>query len=270
MNTGDIVRIGPVSRIAFANGVIDFSGASHAAEVVRLYATILGREPDEAGMINWNDHMAHGMSLAQVAEGFFSSNEFITRFGGLTNEALVVNLYWESLGRLPDTAGMAVQLGALDAGLSRAQLIANFVQSPEAARKFEASHPGGLWVRDSNATVVGMAYDAVFDRTPDAVGLAFWTGKLARGELTARQLVEAIADSDEFRAHHAHQDDVAYVTSIYRSTLEREPDPEGLAHWVDHLAQQRMDRIDVVLLIGMSDEQREQFMQHPHGDAFLG
>jgi hypothetical protein len=267
---GNMVWTGPVARIVFANGHIAFSGASPAAEVVRVYATILGRSPDEAGLVNWVDHMAHGMSMAAVAESFFGSTEFITRFGGLTNEALVVNLYRETLGRLPDASGLTHQVAAINGGLSRAQMIANFVQSPEAVALFEASHQGGIWVRDSNATLVGMVYDAVFDRAPDATGLAFWTAKLASGELALRSFVASIADSDEFRARHANEDDYAYVASIYRSALEREPEGNGLAFWVEHLANHSMDRIDVVLLIGISDEQKAGFTQQPHGDAFLG
>jgi hypothetical protein len=266
---GNLVWIGPVGRIEFSNGHLDFSGSAQAAEVVRVYATILGREPDAAGLINWTEHLQHGESLAQVAEGFFGSAEFIARFAGLSNEALVVNLYREALGRVPDASGLAHQVAAIDAGLPRAQLIANFLQSGEAVARFEASHTGGIWVQNSNATLVGMAYDAVFDRAPDPVGLAGWTAQLASGAMSVRGMVAAIADSDEFRARHAQEDDRAYVASVYHSALEREPDPEGLANWTEYLAKHVMDRVDVVMLIGLSDEQKLQFSQHPHGDAFF-
>ena len=268
--SGEMVWVGPVTRIAFANGAIEFSGATDAAEIVRLYQTILGRPPDAEGLVHWVDHMQHGMPLAQAAEGFFGSQEFISRFGGLTNEQLVVNLYREALGRQPDAAGLAYQVAALNTGTSRAQLIANFVESPEAAAQFEAKHPGGIWVRDTEATIVAMAYDAVFDRAPDGIGLPFWSEKLSKGELSIRQMVQSIASSDEFQARHAHEDDAAYVASIYRSALEREPEADGLAFWVDHLAHHRLDRVDVVMLIGLSEEQKAQFTHQPHGDAFLG
>jgi hypothetical protein len=270
LTSGEDVWVRPVTSITFANGMIDFSGASEAAEVLRLYQTILGRAPEAEGLVYWTDHLRHGMTLAQVTESFFGSTEFITRFGGLTNEQLVVNLYREALGRLPDAAGLAYQVAALDGGVERAQLIVNFVTSPEAARQFEANHPGGLWVRNTEATTVSMAYDAVFDRAPDGAGLPFWTQKLLTGELSVRQLVESIANSAEFQTRHASEDDAAYVASIYRSALEREPEPGGLAFWVDQLTSHRMDRVDVVMLIGLSEEQREQFSQQPHGDAFLG
>lgn len=266
---GAVVSLGAVSRIAFSNGAIEFSGNTPAAEVVRLYATVLGREPDPAGLVFWNDHRLDGLSLAQVAQGFFNSPEFITRFGGLTDETLVVNLYREALGRLPDAAGLQFHVTALQHGLARAELIANFVQSPEAAQRFEALHPSGLWVQDSRATLVGMAYDAVFDRAPDAEGLRYWTANLASGAIDLHGLVSAIAASAEFQNRHAGESDAEYVASIYRSTLEREAEPAGLSYWTDMLAQQRMDRIDVAMLIGISEEQRQQFLQHPHGDAFL-
>ena len=270
MPGGDSVWIGPVARIAFANGAIEFAGQSHAAEIVRLYATVLGREPDSEGLVFWHEHTQHGLSLAQMAQGFLNSPEFTSRFGGLSNEALVLNLYREALGRAPDAQGMAFQLDALQHGLSRAQLFANFVASPEAAQRFEVLHPHGVWVRDAEATQVAMAYDAVFDRAPDPTGMAFWTAKLASGELDMRGMVAGIANSAEFQARHAGETDAEYVASIYRSALEREPEAGGLKFWVDLLAQHTLDRIDVVMLIGVSEEQKAQFLQHPHGDAFLG
>jgi hypothetical protein len=205
-----------------------------------------------------------------MTQGFFNSAEFTSRFGGLSDKALTQNLYREALGRAPDPQGLEHQLSALHAGLSRAQLFANFVASPEAAARFEALHPHGVWVRDVAATQVAMAYDAVFDRAPDATGLPFWTGKLSSGELDIRGMVAAIASSTEFQARHAQETDTEYVASIYRSALEREPEPAGLHFWVDLLAQHVFDRIDVVMLIGLSDEQQAQFRQHPAGDAFLG
>ncbi len=269
LSGGDSVWIDPVARISFANGAIEFSGQSQAAEVVRLYATVLGREPDSEGLVFWHEHGQHGLGLAEMAQGFFDSPEFISRFGGLSNETLVLNLYREALGRLPDAQGMQYHVDALHHGLSRAQLFANFVASPEAATRFETLHPHGVWVRDAEATQIAMAYDAVFDRAPDAEGLSFWTSKLASGELDVRSLVSSIANSAEFQARHAWETDLEYVASIYRSTLEREPDQGGLQFWVDALAQHRIDRVDVVLLIGMSQEQQTQFLHHPSGDAFL-
>lgn len=269
MPDGQSVWIGAVSQIHFANGAIEFSGTSFAAEIVRLYATVLGREPESEGLVFWNEHREHGLSLAQIAQGFFDSNEFITRFGGLSDEALVVNLYREALGRTPDAGGLAYQVAALHNGVSRAQLIANFVASPEAAARFEQTHPHGVWVRDVEATQVSMAYDAVFDRTPDADGLAYWKAKLVSGQMDMRSMVASIANSAEFKSHHAQETDAEFVASIYRSTLEREPEPAGMQYWTDLLAQHKVDRIDVVLLIGISPEQQQQFLHHPTGDAFL-
>jgi hypothetical protein len=266
---GDSVWIPPVARIEFQNGHIDFAGESQAAEVMRVYGTILGREPETSGLTYWVEHMQKGLTVAQVAESFFGSPEFIARFGGLSHQALVTSLYREALGREPDAAGLAFYVARLDAGQDRGQIIANFVQSPEAAHNFEAKHPAGIWVANSYATMVGMAYDAVFDRPPDQAGLAFWTPKLASGALGTRDLIQAIAGSAEFQARHAQENDYDYVASIYRSALEREPEPAGVAYWVQHLASHTLDRIDVVMLIGLSPEQQESFARHPVGDAFL-
>jgi hypothetical protein len=266
---GAVVSLGAVSRIAFSNGAIEFSGSAPAAEVVRLYATVLGREADPAGLVFWNDHRMNGQSLVQVAQEFLNSLEFNVRFSGLTNEALVTNLYRGALGRMPDAEGLQFHVAALQHGLSRAELVANFVQSPEAAQRFEALHPSGLWVQDSRATLVGMAYDAVFDRAPDAEGLRRWTADLASGATDLHGLVSAIAASAEFQNRHAEETNAGYVASIYHNALERGAKPAELSYWTDMLAQHRLDRIDIAVLIGTSEEQHQQFLQHPHGDAFL-
>jgi hypothetical protein len=268
---GESVWVAPVTRIDFLNGHIDFSGTSNTALVVRTYATLLEREPDGPGLTYWSERLGEGAtSVAQMAEGFFTSKEFITNFGGLTNAALVTAIYRHALGREPDAAGMAYYVGVLNAGQTQAQTFADFVLSPEAARLYEASHPAGVWVANSHHTLVGMAYDAVFDRPPDLPGLVYWSGRLASGDLTPQGMVEAIARSGEFQARHAHETDAEYVASIYSSALEREPDAEGLAYWVSQLSQYGMDRVEVVMRIGFSPEQERNFAQHPHGDAFLG
>ena len=268
-SSGETVWVGPVLRIDFLNGHVDFDGYSDAAEITRVYATLLARAPDSEGLAYWVEQMGHGLRLASVVESFFNSPEFMTRFGGLTHEALVVNLYREALGREPDSSGLAYHIGTLRDGLPRAQVIVNFIESDEAARNFATSHPAGVWVPDNAKTLVGMTYDAVFDRAPDAEGLAYWAARIGSGT-EVRTLVQEIANSPEFQARHAHETDTEYVASIYRSTLEREPDAEGLAYWVGQLTSHARDRIDVVMLIGISDEQRAQFSQQPHGDAFLG
>jgi hypothetical protein len=123
---GDSVWIPPVARIEFQNGHIDFSGESQAAEVMRVYGTILGREPETSGLTYWVEHMQKGHTVAQVAESFFGSPEFIARFGGLSHQALVTSLYRQALGREPDAAGLAFYVGASMPGKPRADF-ADFV-----------------------------------------------------------------------------------------------------------------------------------------------
>jgi hypothetical protein len=267
LNTGKTVWVGPVDRLQLGDGHITFDGHSDAAEVVRLYATMLDRNPDQAGLVFWSGKMAQGTDLLDAIKGFLNSAEFITRFGGMTDKQLVSALYREALGREPEAGGLAWHVQNLAHGASRAETIKNFITSDEAAKNFEAEHPGGLWVPDPHARLVGMAYDAVFDRAPDAGGLKYWAEKLAAGT-DVRQLVEAIATSTEFQNRHAAESDAAYVKSIYFSALERNPDEGGLAYWTKMLANHTVDRVEVVLLIGLSDEQAASFKHEPTGDAF--
>ena len=57
--------------------------------------------------------------------------EFREKYGSVDDARFVGLLYANVLGRAPDAAGMAYQLGALQGGLGRAQLVVNFSESPE-------------------------------------------------------------------------------------------------------------------------------------------
>jgi hypothetical protein len=108
--------------------------------------------------------------------------------------------------------------------------------------------------------MVGMAYDAVFDRPPDQAGPGL-SGRPSWPAATWERaiIIQAIARSAEFQARHAQENDYDYVASIYRSALEREPEPAGIAYWVSsYLASHTLDRIDVVMMIGLSPEQQRK------------
>lgn len=104
----------------------------NAAEVARLYPTVLGRMPDPIGLAGWTAMLDAGTrSLAQVTEGFMGSQEFQARYGATSNDDFVRLLYVNTLHRQPDPAGLAGWTNALNAGSSRADVVVGFSESVE-------------------------------------------------------------------------------------------------------------------------------------------
>jgi hypothetical protein len=267
MKDGTDVWLPPINLLRTGDGELHFNPAGAVAQVIRVYQAVLDRPPDLDGLLFHVGRIAAGAGITDVAESFVFSPEFVARFGGLTNEQLVTALYQVALGRAPDPGGFAFHVGQLNAGMSRGEKIAQFVASPEAADIFGAANPGGVFVPNPHAARIAAAYDAVFDRPPDPGGLAFWSGLLAGGEATNRDLIAAIAQSAEFQGRHAGSSNAAFVTSIYDSALERLPDAGGLAYWSGLLDSGALDRIEIVLQIGLSPEAMGHFAL-PNGPAF--
>ena len=107
-------------------------GDAGAAEVARLYDTVLGRLPDAAGEAGWTQAINSGsMSLLQVTQGFVASTEFQAVYGALNDSNFVQLLYQNTLHRPADTAGLTGWTNYLAGGGSRAQVVLGFSESAE-------------------------------------------------------------------------------------------------------------------------------------------
>ena len=126
---------------AYANGTPletikqSLIGSGEATQIVdplvRLYQAAFGRLPDDAGLNGWADALRAGASLHDVAAGFVGSDEFLARFPNSSSgdqTAFITALYQQTLGRAPDADGLA---GWLASGLSPADLLIGFSESPE-------------------------------------------------------------------------------------------------------------------------------------------
>ena len=118
----------------FSDGV--WAADPVAVDVMRYYETVLDRLPDAGGLLYWIDVREHGLTLPQMADAFTGSAEFGARYGALSNEGFVEQLYLNSLDRPGEGEGLAHWIGALDAGaLSRAEVVAGFAFSLEMTTK---------------------------------------------------------------------------------------------------------------------------------------
>jgi hypothetical protein len=176
-------------------GTLDNTGFVNA-----LYQNVLGRAADASGSAFWTGALASGTSRAQALASFSESAENKTDTAPLLakglwaadpNAASAARLFYATLGRAPDAAGLSYWTTQLESGgttlLKEADL---FVTSAEFT-----SHYGNL----DNAGFVNLLYHNVLGRAADAAGLAAWTTQLAQG--TSRtSIVLSFSESTELKA----------------------------------------------------------------------
>ena len=130
-------------------GIWDRSEA--AAEVARLYDTVLGRLPEETGLMFWKEALEAGRAtLDEVADDFATSREFRDTYGATTNRQFVDALYRNSLDRAPEQAGQDFWTAGLDAGVARLEVVLAFSESAEhvalTAGRVQSEVPGEFGV----------------------------------------------------------------------------------------------------------------------------
>lgn len=97
-------------------------------EVAALYSAIFNRAPDQAGLNNWVNLIQGGASLSQAADGFVQHPVFTELYAGLTNIQFIQQLYINVLGSEGDAKGIQNWANLLASGVSKAQVVADFVQ----------------------------------------------------------------------------------------------------------------------------------------------
>ena len=143
-----------------------------------LYQRVLGRPPDSSGAAYWTSRVQAGMRLSDIGAFFYGSPEYFTKVGG-TNDAFVVSLYANILGRPADDSGRAFWDQQLDAGMSTFAVAGGFYASIE-----------------SRLSRVAALYQSLLGRAPDAGGQAYWADQLLRVDDIV--LAAYLGASDEF------------------------------------------------------------------------
>jgi hypothetical protein len=107
--------------------------SEEAAEVARLYDTVLGRRPEASGLVFWKDALEGGRAtIDQVADDFARSQEFRDTYGAATtNRQFAEALYRNALDRGPEQSGLDYWTGRLDAGVARLEVVLAFSESAE-------------------------------------------------------------------------------------------------------------------------------------------
>lgn len=170
-----------------------FPGASQDATafVTQLYANVLHRAPDAAGLAAWVTQLrSGGLTQAQVLSGFSESAENQNNMLPVTSAGIwvadeqtasVARLYYSALNRAPDAAGLIFWTGLLQTGSETlVQEAGSFMGSPEFQAKYGTP---------TNSDFVNLLYQNVLGRAPDAAGQSAWTALLDSGQSRAGVLV---------------------------------------------------------------------------------
>lgn len=103
---------------------------------------------------------------------------------------------------------------------------------------------------------VSYAYCLVLGRDADGDGLESWADSIASGATDLTGMLLTMARSEEFRSRYAlfGMSNPAFVNFLYRTLLNREADPVGLANYVRELNSGAMSRWDIALGMISSSE----------------
>ena len=212
--------------------VADVTNGPAADQILRLYRAVFGRIPDAEGFEFWMNRYREGEPLVDIAGAFALSDEFGVRFGeDPTDEQLIAALYTNTLGRDGDAGGTAFWLDRRADGLSTAELLTSFADSPENIDRTDTRAP--VTVPEGRVLRV---YRAVLGRSPDAGGLAFWVGEYNDG-MTLAEMARQFTLQPEYTALYGDApSDAELVDAVYRNVLGRSGDDGGVAFWLNRLA----------------------------------
>ena len=154
--------------------------------VVRLYFTYYQRNPDYDGLMFWVNSYTAGMSLNDISASFATAQEFIDKYGSLTNEEFVSKMYPNVYGRQPDAVGLAYWTDMLDTStLTRGQVMVEFSTAEEYLQL------------SANQVYVTMTYMGLLRRAPDQDGFEYWVNSMDLG-VSGLGLIDNILASDEY------------------------------------------------------------------------
>ncbi len=193
--------------------------------VKRMYTRVLGRNADPNGLSYWENRLLSGQATKLgIIRAYLNTEEDYRNY--------VQNIYHTFMQRDADPAGLSYWTTQMLQGLSKTDLIANFVDAPEFLDQNTTSFMQALYLNFMN-------------RAGEPNGMAYWTSVINDGVKTKQQVIRDFFISYEFNAK--------YVQEQYQQILERGTDSAGEQYFVS-LLQQGMDRLRLTSILLDSDE----------------
>jgi hypothetical protein len=245
------------------------NAATNADLVEQFYAAILRRGSDAGGKTFWlgeADRLcALGVDPKQtfflLANAFYNSPEYAAL--NRDSAGFVTDLYVTFFSRLPDAGGQTFWLGQLAAGMTRNNLMASFLFSPEFTATMNGVFPG----RSARAeTYLAMnLYGGYLRRLADSAGYTYWDGRFRAAQCQASPAAAVTATIDavsgqfqgggEYTARATTNSQ--FVDDLYYAMLQRGGDLAGFNAWVGQLDSGTLTRAQV----------RQQFLASPEMQA---
>jgi len=125
-----------VESIAFSDVTLNLDEVEELLNleesVSRLYTALLGRTPDNDGLLYWlNDLNQNDTSIQDISGAFAGSEEYEARFGAQSDEEFINQLYNNILGRDADNDGYSYWLDEISQTGDRTGMIVSFSNSEE-------------------------------------------------------------------------------------------------------------------------------------------
>ena len=137
-------------RVEFADSriALDLDGTDGAGAAYRIYQAAFDRAPDIGGLTYWVEQADKGMSTIEMSARFIDSNEFRQLYGSSTLPAatFVDQVYENVLHRPAEQSGHDYWVGQIDGGMSEAEVLARFADSPENRADVIGAISDGIWL----------------------------------------------------------------------------------------------------------------------------
>ncbi|MCU1356579.1 MAG: TolB-like protein, partial [Acidimicrobiales bacterium] len=191
----------------FDDDILPFAGLDHLIDT--QFQDFAARTPTVAEDTEWNARLVNGeVSPDGVVNAMAHAPAWAAK------RAPLIRLYWAFFLRSPDIGGLDHWTGKLQHGASLASVASQFAKSSE----FQTNY-GSL----SNEAFVTAIYHNIFDRDPDATGLAYWTKRLDTKAKTRGDVMVNFSESSEGKRMLKGQTDILLIWVGMLGT--RPPDP---------------------------------------------
>jgi hypothetical protein len=139
--------------------------------------------------------------LISVERLQFTDTEVALDIEGANSAGGIYRTYKAAFNRTPEKTGFGYWIDRADNGASAVEMAEEFVWSAEFQTLYGVTTNDNYLVGNDIEAVVDLFYQNVLGRTPDPVGLAYYTSTIEDQNKTGGQVLAEIADSAENRAN---------------------------------------------------------------------